>query len=79
VKTSLSFCLVIVGGLLMAVPVLVSQWHLRHIARFFEQHGTGSVLPAELHARPFARLDWGCFTAGAGMVLGGAWAGRGRR
>ena len=50
-KTSLSFCPLHGGGLLVGPPGLASQWHLRPIARFLEQPVTGSVLPAVLHAR----------------------------
>lgn len=77
-KTSVAFLLVIAGGLLVAAPVLSSQWQLRQIAKFYEERGEGSTLPQELRARPFARLEWACFATGAVMILGGAWAGRQR-
>lgn len=75
-KTPFACLWVIVGGLLVAAPVLASQWHLRQIVRFFEERGEGSALPAELRARPFERLEWACFATGVVMILGGAWTAR---
>jgi len=78
-KTSLAFLLIIVGGLLVAAPMLSSQWQLRRIARYFEEHGEGSTLPQELRSRPFDRYEWACLASGAMAILGGAFAGRAKR
>lgn len=75
-RTSVVIVLVVVGGLLVAAPVLSSQWHLRRIARYFEERGEGSTLPQELRSRPFDRYEWACFGAGAVMILSGVFAGR---
>lgn len=78
-KTSLALCLVLAGTVLMAAPVISSQWHLSRVATYFEEHGAGSVLPEELKLRPFARIEWACFMAGAAMVMGGVCSGLKRR
>lgn len=75
-KTVVSVTLIIVGGLLVAAPLGLSQWQIRRAAEFYEQHGGGSQLPEEMRPRPYARYDWASLACGAAMVLVGGWGSR---
>jgi len=77
-KHPVAHSLVIIGGLLIATPVLHSQWQLRRTAEFYEQRGEGSTLPPELKPRPYAGYDWACFGAGLSLIIASLWSGRSR-
>lgn len=72
------FVLVVVGALLVAAPVLGSQWLLSRAVGFHEEHGEGATLPDELKARTFAALEWACFGTGIVLIGSGAWLGQKR-
>jgi hypothetical protein len=70
--------LIVVGALLVAAPVLGSQWLLTRAVKFHEEHGEGATLPEELKARPFAAIEWACWGTGILLIGSGAWIGRKR-
>ncbi|HAB19536.1 MAG TPA: hypothetical protein PLX89_08620 [Verrucomicrobiota bacterium] len=68
-KSSVRIALVVVGGLLIAGPLLALQWQVHRAAEFYERHGGGSALPDEIRPRPYAAYDWASLASGAVLVL----------
>lgn len=75
-KASIAITLVLVGGLLIALPTLGTQRQLQRVAAFYEQQGGGAQLPEELRPRPHSNYDWAELAAGSLFALIGAFAGR---
>ena len=75
-RTPVVAALIVVGGLLIALPTLATQRQLERVAAFYEQQGGGAQLPEELRPRPHSPYDWACLTAGAVLAFVGAFAGR---
>jgi hypothetical protein len=75
-KASVAITLILVGGLLIALPTLFTQRNLARVAAHFEMHGGGSQLPEELRLQPHSRYDWASLGAGTLFALIGAFVGR---
>lgn len=75
-RTSITITLIIIGGLLIALPTLFTQRNLERVAAYYEMHGGGAQLPDELRVHPHSRYDWAGFGAGTLFALIGAFVGR---
>lgn len=74
-KPSIAITLILVGGLLIALPTLFTQRNLGRVAAYYEMHGGGAQLPEELRVQPHSRYDWASLGAGTSFALIGAFAG----
>lgn len=75
-RMSIAITLILVGGLLIALPTLFTQRNLERVAAYYEMHGGGAQLPEELRVQPHSRYDWASLGAGTLFALIGAFVGR---
>ncbi len=70
-RTSIAISLIGIGALLLITPILVLQWRLERAANYYQEHGSGSLLPEELRPRPHDAYDWSVLVIGATLAMSG--------